>query len=93
MSTEIKQHFDAQDEGNTPFTEATDYDIQHILERLAGANEHGAFVDEPTSYAGHWYRSLWNADGRDTTTYEQQWQPFLRRCHMAQKRSEKDSRL
>ncbi|MBA2679681.1 MAG: hypothetical protein H0U76_14940 [Ktedonobacteraceae bacterium] len=86
VAEEVKQRFEAQDEEGAPFLEATDHDIRRVLEGVAGADEHGSFTSEPTSQAGRWYRSLWNADGSDTTTYEQQWPPFLRTCRLLQER-------
>lgn len=86
IAEEVEQRFEAQNEDGTPFVEATAADIRCVLESVSGTNMNGSFVEEPISRAGYWYRSLWNKEGSDTTTYEQQWLPFLRMCRLLQEK-------
>lgn len=84
VAQEVKERFEASDPDGTPFAEASDNDIERILQSVAGCNKNGYFTGQPTSPAGEWYRSMWNEDGSDSTTFEQQWTPFLRVCYELQ---------
>lgn len=90
VALEVKERFEATNEDGEPFSEATAQGIQDVLESVAGVDTRGYFTEEPTSPAGRWYRSMWDEAGQDTTTYEQQWTPFLRVCHDLQVQDQGD---
>jgi hypothetical protein len=91
VAQEVKERFEADNEDGEPFSEATAQDIQRVLEAVSGTDKRGYFTGEPVSPAGCWYRSMWNEEGSDSTTYEQQWTPFLRTCYELQAQADEEN--